>query len=174
MVLLGRVRLPVVAPFYFMGKHISTEPEVLRKVLSNVKTNGECIEYQGSVDNRGYGRIKIGGRKGKFVGIHRFVYEKLIGEIPAGLCVCHHCDNPPCINPEHLFIGTHVDNMKDMAKKGRAHKTIGEKSGVCKISKEQIESIRRDPRKQIEIAREYGLSKSHISMIKNFKTRREG
>lgn len=64
--------------------------------------------------------------------------------------------------------------MKDMAKKGRAHRTIGEKSGVCKISKEQIEFIKKDPRKQIEIAREYGLSKSHVSMIKNYKTRREG
>lgn len=84
------------------------------------------------------------------------------------------CDNPPCLNPDHLFLGTHKDNMEDMAKKDRAYRIIGEKSDVCKLSKKRIETIRKDQRKQIEITREYGLSKSHVSMIKNYKTRING
>jgi len=144
-----------------MAKSISTKAEVLKMVMINVKKNGDCLEYMGSrIDN--YGRVKIGGRKGKSI---LAVFDK---------CVCHTCDNPPCINPDHLFLGTHEDNMKDMAKKKRAYRTIGEKSGVCKLSREQIKTIREDQRKQIEIAREYGLSKSHVSMIKNYKTRVNG
>jgi hypothetical protein len=153
-----------------MAKSISTKAEVLKKVMINVKKNGDCLEYMGSrIDN--YGRVKIGGRNGKSILVHRFVYEELIGPV-LDKCVCHTCDNPPCINPEHLFLGTHDDNMEDMAKKGRAYKTYAEKSGVCKLSKDQIKAIRSDPRKQIEIAEEYGLSKSHVSMIINFKTRK--
>ncbi len=157
-----------------MAKQISTRVEVLNRIMLNVRSNGKCLEYTGSTDGNGYGRTKIGGRKGKFMLIHRFVYEEIKGPIPESMCVCHSCDNPPCINPNHLFLGTHKDNMADMAKKDRAYRTIGEKSGVCKLSKEQVSTIKKDSRKQIEIAEEYGLSKSHVSMIKNYKTRKDG
>lgn len=157
----------------FMAGPISSKAKVLKKVLANVKRNGECLEYMGSRMANNYGRVKIGGRNGKFVLVHRFVYEELKGPIE-NRCVCHTCDNPPCINPDHLFLGTHEDNMKDMAKKDRAFKTIGEKSGMCKLTEKQIEAIRKDSRKQIDIAREYGLSKSHVSMIINYKTRIHG
>lgn len=157
-----------------MKKYISTEKDVLRKILSNLRKNGECLEYTGSINGNGYGRVRIGGREGKLIQTHRFVYAKTIGNIPEGIFVCHSCDNPPCCNPDHLFLGTHVVNMADMAKKKRAHRTIGEKSGMCKLTTKQVEAIRKDKRKQIDIAKEYRVAKSTISMIKNFKTRKDG
>jgi hypothetical protein len=155
-----------------MAKTIATEEEVLKKVLLNTIKNGDCLEYMGHLNQDGYGIIKIGGRKGKFIFVHRFIYQKTIGVIPEGLSVCHNCDNPPCCNPSHLFLGTQDDNMKDMATKGRAFRSIGEKSGLCKITKKQVENIRKDPRKNYIIAKEYGLAKSTISMIRNFKSRK--
>jgi len=157
-----------------MSKYISTEYDFFVKIISNIKVNGECFEYQGSRNVDGYGRVKIGGRNGKFVLAHRFIYEKMIGVIPDKILVCHTCDNPPCVNPDHLFLGTHQDNMNDMKKKGRAHRTIGERSGLCKLTTDQINDIRRDSRKQIEIANDYGVVKSTISMIKSFKSRKDG
>jgi hypothetical protein len=79
----------------------------------NYKIVGDCWEWQGYVDKLGYGRL---GKKRA----HRMSYEKHKGPIPAGLMVCHSCDNRKCINPEHLWIGTQTDNMRDMAAKGRS------------------------------------------------------
>jgi hypothetical protein len=74
-----------------------------------------CWEWQGS-KNRGYGTFSRNGRSER---AHRHAWILTYGEIPPGLMVCHHCDNPPCIRPEHLFIGTMLDNMRDAARKGR-------------------------------------------------------
>lgn len=76
-----------------------------------------CWIWTGLLQKSGYGVIK---RKQKAVRAHRAAYELYVGPIPTGLHVLHRCDNPPCVNPQHLFLGTHVDNMRDMEKKGRA------------------------------------------------------
>jgi hypothetical protein len=81
-----------------------------------------CWSWMGHTPAVGYPRVRVDGRK---VGAHRVAYEMANGPIPAGLFVCHRCDNPSCVNPAHLFLGTHQDNMDDMVVKGRCHVTPG-------------------------------------------------
>lgn len=82
----------------------------------------ECIEHSVTTDRRGYGVTSVTIAKGKYVQIkaHRFAWEMEHGPIPSGLSVLHICDNPKCINVDHLRVGTRTDNQKDMQRKGRA------------------------------------------------------
>lgn len=145
--------------------------DAFKRVISKTILNGKCLEFTGNRTSGGYGQIKYEGNASAKQ-VHRLMYEMLVGAIPRGLYVLHKCDNPPCWNPRHLFLGTHNDNMKDKALKNRAYRTDGNKSGNCKISKEQVDLIRSDKRRLIDIAAEYGIAKSTVSMIKNFKTRK--
>lgn len=86
---------------------------------------GECWEWQGSTNEHGYGRVKVGGRPGPVQLAHRVAWELINGAIPDGLCILHACDNPPCCNPSHLFLGTKADNTADMIAKGRARNQFG-------------------------------------------------
>ena len=78
---------------------------------------GECWLWTGHIIVGGYGRLSVGHGIQEFA--HRLSYMLHYGNIPNGCFVCHRCDNPPCVRPDHLFIGTHTDNMRDMIAKGR-------------------------------------------------------
>lgn len=82
-----------------------------------IKMESGCWEWSGTRNSGGYGDIRVDCRTTK---AHRYSWEIHNGPIPAGMLVCHKCDNPPCVNPSHLFLGTARDNVNDMIKKGRA------------------------------------------------------
>ena len=84
---------------------------------SKVDRSGECWIWTGDKMPRGYGRVRRRDRT--YVGAHRVAWEIVKGPIPAGLHVCHRCDNPPCVRPDHLFVGTASDNARDRDAKGR-------------------------------------------------------
>ena len=126
-----------------------------------------CIEWTGFKNADGYGRL---GFKGKQTSAHRLAYIGNIGEIEKGLCVCHKCDNRACINPDHLFLATHAENMHDMAIKGRRkNKTHGEKNGRHKLTESQIVAIKHSALQTMFLSAEFGVSKTVIRHIKTGK-----
>jgi len=137
----------------------------------------ECWEWQSGCDEDGYGRFRVGGRGSATVKAHRFAYEISTGSIPYGMLVCHTCDNPPCCNPGHLFVGTTLDNNIDRDSKGRtAHGqnagTRGEQNGMAKLTADTVREIRSAVLQgvlQVELSRKYQVSESTISRTVNRK-----
>lgn len=140
--------------------------KVKERLQKKTKQVGECLFFTGSKNNYGYGQIKVGE---KVRTTHRVTYELHHGEIPKGMCVCHACDNPACINPEHLFIGTVADNNADKAMKGRS---LGHQLGnrnAAKLSDLLMTNIRKvygeGKMLQKDIAKYVGVSTSTISRV---------
>lgn len=124
-------------------------------------TETGCMIWLGYVTKKGYGKIGIDN---KVQLARRAAYELVNGPIPKGMAVCHRCDVPSCINPNHLFLGTFYENSMDMVKKGR-HKH-GEGHFNAKLTEKDILKIRSDNRSGPKIAEDYGISKTYISAIK--------
>lgn len=132
----------------------------------------ECWEWIAHRNACGYGTIKESGGKGPMLLAHRVSYSLAngiaIGEF-AELRVCHRCDNPGCVNPSHLFLGTQRDNVRDMFAKGRDNRARGERSGRTTLTSEQVLDIRGggEPR---ELAERFGVSRSTIHNIRRRRT----
>ena len=114
-----------------------------------------CWLWIGSADEDGYGSIYDG--RGKRA--HRVAWELFRGDIPHGMQVCHKCDTPACVNPDHLFIGTGLDNMRDKVRKGRLRVRH-------KLNPSQVNAIRLDERPNPVIARHYGINRGQVWRIK--------
>lgn len=130
------------------------------------KSSDECWEWIASIQADGYGNFK-----GKLA--HRVSWELANGEIIKGLCVCHKCDNPACVNPNHLFLGTQLDNMRDMVSKGRGHDHHGENNPKAKLTEKDVFQIHRLKNSGVsnrEIANDFGVTSTTISYILAGKT----
>jgi len=125
----------------------------------------ECWLWQGSRNHRWrYGRLHTNGKE---IGAHRIAYELLIAPIPIGMQVLHHCDNPPCVNPRHLFLGTQGDNMRDRTQKGRTPR--GERNGRARLTEVEVGEIRQKIAHGANLSalgREYNVSNVAIGHIK--------
>ncbi|HXU04371.1 MAG TPA: HNH endonuclease [Polyangia bacterium] len=123
--------------------------------------NTGCTLWFGGSDVRGYGRFFLGG---KVIVASRAAWELARGPIPTGLWVLHHCDNPPCVNPDHLFLGTHTDNMRDCVAKGRFVRPNGPPANR-KLTEQSVRDIRVGRKRGLlcrELANSFGVSKSTI------------
>ncbi len=128
----------------------------------------ECWNWQGAIQaiqSKGYGSVGIS--KGKTALTHRVAYEISTGEIPKGKMVLHKCDNRGCVNPNHLYLGTHQDNMKDMVERDRQAR--GERNGRSRLTNEDVKNIRRNygtgNHTQKQVADQFGVSISSIRKI---------
>ena len=113
--------------------------KLLNKFWSKVKKTGGCWNWTGGKFSEGYGAIWIQGKQKR---AHRISWEIHNGKIPKGLLICHSCDNPACVRPIHLFLGTNKDNMQDKAKKGRNVDQWGVKNHAHKLTENQVRTIR--------------------------------
>lgn len=102
---------------------------------------GPCWLWTAAVDEHGYGKLSGGGHDGRMLRAHRVSYELRFGPVPPELRVLHRCDNPPCVNPDHLFTGTMAANAADMVARGRS--ASGERHSQAKLTADQVEEIRR-------------------------------
>lgn len=136
---------------------LTTEDRFLRKVKP---VESGCHEWQSTLSKQGYGKFWFDGVQ---VPAHRMAYQLFAGEIPEGMMVCHRCDNPKCVNPEHLFIGTQQDNVRDMWAKGRG---IGRRV-LTNAHVKAIQALLADGRiSQQRIASVVGISQVTVSRIK--------
>lgn len=131
----------------------------------NEKNN--CWEWLKSTNKKGYGYFQINALPA--FPAHRVSYELYKGEIPEGMCVCHSCDNPKCVNPDHLWLGTIKENNLDRDKKGRNAQPRGEKHGMCKISEDTAKLIKlkiQNEESLIRISKELNVPYTTVNNIK--------
>lgn len=125
--------------------------------------SGDCWLWTGAALPDGYGHFKDGRRARP---AHVVSFEIANGPLPEGMNGLHSCDNRPCVNPDHIFPGSHQDNMDDMVAKGRGDAPKGEAHHDAKLTEDQVRSIRTDPRSNSAIADAYGVSDAAIWQIK--------
>lgn len=141
---------------------------VRNRLESRTKTGPECWEFTGCKNDGGYGYIGI---KGKNAYAHRVAYELAFGPIPPGKFVLHKCDNPSCVRPDHLFLGTQLENRQDCVRKGRTAR--GESVNTSKLSEDDVREIRRragDGESFRQLGLAYSVTHSTIARIAQRKS----
>jgi hypothetical protein len=139
---------------------------VQQRFEAKVRVTPGCWIWTGEKGGKGYGRMQINGR---YQMAHRLSYEIYVGQIPDGHIVCHTCDNPACVNPDHLWPGTDKSNSDDKIRKGRwrgLERRPGQELSYAKLNDADIYAIRADGRSYAAIGRAYGVGTSHIRDIK--------
>lgn len=138
------------------------------RFLGNVspEPNTGCHVWTGAISSGGYGAFHL-SKPRRVVRAHRFAWECEHGPIPAGECVCHRCDNPSCVNPRHMFLGTQAENMAD--KKKKAREARGQTLPQTKLTADQVLTIRgawnSGVVRQKQLAEAFGVHQAQISRI---------
>lgn len=151
-----------------MLKNKTVSESVKKRFWSKVDIRGpkECWEWQAYRKPEGYGRFWLDGCT-RYA--HRVAWLLTYGPIPKKMCICHRCDNEPCCNPAHLFLGAYADNNTDRNQKGRSASEKGEDNPQSKITEEQVQAIRKEYATgritQEKIACHYGLTQGCISLL---------
>lgn len=143
---------------------VPTDKDLIDKFWDSVDKSGDCWLWTALLQPAGYGQIHVDGKR---LLAHRFSWVLANGEIPAGMFVLHKCDNPPCVNPDHLFLGTQTENMADMKSKLRG--TNGERSThsvLCAGDVGRIRDMLRCGALQREVANWFGVDRTTIGKIK--------
>jgi hypothetical protein len=142
------------------------------RFLAKIKKTDCCWEWIGPKRPNGYGQIQEGGVGSRNISAHRLSYEMHKGPIPDGLVVMHSCDNPSCVNPDHLSVGTYRENTADMIAKGRKRTVapLGTSNGKAKLNDELVRYIRQSEKNAASIARELNLSGNCIRGVKSGRT----
>lgn len=140
-------------------------PSLFEEIARRTIVNGECWEWQGYRHADGYGCRMINGKVHR---VHRVVWQLWNGPIHGGLFVCHRCDNPPCCNPAHLFLGTNRDNLRDAAAKKRLHRpdNRGERSGMAKLNELEVREIFSSEEPAAICGARFGVAKSTVLGIR--------
>ena len=151
-----------------MGHKRKNRKSVADRFLESVEPSTGCWSWKGAHKATGYGRFSVenpatGDYEQKQA--HRVAYELFVGSIPEGMSVLHSCDNPNCVRPDHLRVGTASDNLQEAYDKGRATQ-VGEANAGHKLTEEDIKEIRASNKLHRELAEEYGVCRSNISLIK--------
>lgn len=134
----------------------------------DIDKSGSCWEWTGRRNTSGYGLTAIRGGSEL---AHRAYWQLIVGEIPEGLYLLHSCDNKKCVNPAHLRIGTHAENMAEAKERNRMRPLRGDKNGRAKISYEIADEIRKDSgSSNVALGRRYGVSDVVISNVRMGKS----
>jgi hypothetical protein len=133
-----------------------------------------CIEWLGASLKAGYGLFKIAGTRQNILA-HRYAYEEKFGPVPYGMYVCHRCDNPRCVNQDHLFLGTPKDNVQDMIQKDRRviKSLSNESNSSAVLTDKQVLEMRalRGVITQRAMAQKFGIGTSQVSRIMRGQSR---
>lgn len=168
----------VVNPWFKGLKLSDIDPGVHQRLLAKTVRDGECLRFTGNINRRsGYGQIGIGRRRtGRAHCVSWVLHNQ--SDIPAGMQICHSCDNRWCVNPEHLWLGTPKENTQDALRKGRYSIRLGSSHPTVKLDEAAVAAIRARWRKgvnasrgtgtsSVELAQEFGVSPSTIKGVAN-------